>query len=574
MAPTSRPKAYTLAQIGALAAMGAVAVWGVAVLWLHMVTPTSAHVDEIVVIATCTLAYLILIPFYGMRVRWSYAAGVVCLLGLFVDAVVQAVEGILFFSVSFYNLVTLLVYVVAAAAIYFSVRAYRTLPSTPWWKTLVGVAGIVILAAVAYFILSSSKDQIVRAQANWTQNRIEKNLARRETLDEQIAYLADVGGLPSVAAGIVVNDELVWTGAYGGHGDVDTIYNIGSVTKPIVATAVLQLCERGLIDLDADVSDYLPFDVRHPEYPDVPITARMLLNHQSGLAHYTNVYFSYLEDEAILDWEQKHRGRTIYGDIVAFAPYPASYADFLAEYLVPGGRYYSPEVWSVKPGTEYAYSTTGYDLLGLVVEQVSGQPFSDYLKDHVFRPLDMASTGLSAADMSGRRAIPYDRVYGILTKTNVEFPLYERKRLGGGGLNSTVPDMAQFLIAHVNQGQVEGYQLLEPETVALMHSEAVKASGDIGVVGYGYGLNHMRAEPWQFYGHFYEFGSLGHGGTDYGYSSSMYFVEEEAGGYGFILLTDASKLFKQDVAWHFEICLKMENLLMQEARALYLEAGQ
>jgi CubicO group peptidase (beta-lactamase class C family) len=134
--------------------------------------------------------------------------------------------------------------------------------------------------------------------------------------------------------------------------------------------------------------------------------------------------------------------------------------------------------------------------------------------------------------------------------------------------------MAQFLIAHVNQGRVDGYQLLEPETVALMHSRATGASGDIGMVGYGYGLNHMRTEPWQFYGHVYEFGSLGHGGSDYGYSTSMYFVEEETGGYGFILLTNASKFFKQDIAWHFEVYLKMENLLMQEARTRYLQAGQ
>ena len=132
--------------------------------------------------------------------------------------------------------------------------------------------------------------------------------------------------------------------------------------------------------------------------------------------------------------------------------------------------------------------------------------------------------------------------------------------------------MARFTIAHLNRGQVDGYQLLQPETVALMHRQKVDAAVDVGMAGYGFGLNTMRTAPWEFYGHSYDFyGAKGHGGADYGYLSRWFFVEKEEGGYGIILLSNVSKFFKSELTWFFGVYLKIDNLLMQEAEARFLQ---
>jgi CubicO group peptidase (beta-lactamase class C family) len=574
MSPDQRSKGYTAHQIAALVTLVTVALWGAAVLWLHVTRPAGAHVDEIIPIATLTLLYWITIPLYAWRVRWGYVAGTLALLGLFVMGVVQAREGMLSFSPSPYNLLTLLVYLIAAACIVLSLISYRQRPRTPWWRTLLGALGTVLVGAMVFVGLSSIKEEIQATTARRTQDRIARKVDQLETLDEQVAYLVAEGDIPSLAAGIVVNDQLVWTGAYGEQPDIDTAYNIGSITKPVVATAVLQLYERGLIDLDARVGEYLPFEVRHPEYPGLPITVRMLLTHQSGLAHNTAPYFSYIAAQEILDWENERRGQSIYGDIVSYDPRPP-YAEFMQGYLTPGGATYSDQVWAARPGMVYGYSTPGYDLLGLVVEQVSGQPFEVYLQENVLDPLGMADTGRTVALASEgveQAAIPHEQVQGILSKANVELPLYARTQVGGGGLYSTVPDLAQFMIAHLNRGQVDGTPLLKPETVALMQRQAVAASSDVGMKGYGMGLTTMRTEPWQYYGHFYDFhGATGHGGADYGYLGRMFFVEKEGGGYGVILLSNLSKFSDSDLLWFFTVYLKLDNLLMRDAEERYLQ---
>lgn len=402
-----------------------------------------------------------------------------------------------------------------------------------------------------------------------TLDRIGNQLQKLETLDEQIQFLVDEGDLTSATVGIVINDSLVWAQAYG-EADLNTVYDIGSITKPFVATAVLQLYERGLIDLDEDVNEYLPLNLRHPEYPDTPITIRMLLTHQSGLAHFSDQYMGYHMGEETVDWMSENRG----WHLPRYDPSPP-FAEFLEGYVTPGGAYYTPGVWvAAEPGTEYSYSTPGYDILAYLVECVTGQPFSEYAQDNIFTPLGMTSTGFSVADFPGRVALPYERVYGVLSKANAELPLSDVRTIGGGGMLSTVPDLAQFMIAHLNQGQVDGARLLEPETIALMQEKAVSfplGRADLNQVAYGLGLGHIREEPWSTWGHLYDMhGATGHGGSWFGYQGQMWFVEEEEGGYGMVLLVNTEFDFKEarDL-WLFASPLKLQVLLMEEAAAMY-----
>lgn len=158
------------------------------------------------------------------------------------------------------------------------------LPQKPWKNTILGVSGIIVITIVLGVTLWSNSTPISRYMAQSSIDNLDKKLLKLNTLEEKIEYLVAEGDIPSIVAGIVVNDSLVWNRGWGASA-VDTICPIDSIGKSFTATAILQLYERTLIELEDDVNNYIPFNIRHPEYPDKSITIRMLLSHQSGLAH-------------------------------------------------------------------------------------------------------------------------------------------------------------------------------------------------------------------------------------------------------------------------------------------------
>ncbi|MHB1327264.1 MAG: serine hydrolase domain-containing protein, partial [Gemmatimonadales bacterium] len=192
--------------------------------------------------------------------------------------------------------------------------------------------------------------------------------------------------IPGLAAAIVKSGQVAWSRGYGwadiGAGrrmdPARTIQNIGSISKTVTGTAVMQLVERNQLDLDEDVARYLPFSVRHPAYPNIPITCRLLLTHRSG----------------IIDGEA-------YGAGYACADPSTALGDWLRDYLTPTGRHFKTEdnfgTW--EPGTTWRYCNVAFGLLGHIVEQVSGEPFRDYTKKHIFAPLGLRNAGWHWADI-------------------------------------------------------------------------------------------------------------------------------------------------------------------------------
>jgi CubicO group peptidase (beta-lactamase class C family) len=361
---------------------------------------------------------------------------------------------------------------------------------------------------------------------------------------------------------------LVWGVNYDGPAGLDSTYIVGSVTKPFTATAALQLYEQGMLDLDADISRYLPFDVRNPREPNTPLTTRMLLAHTSGLAsdneHYTvhqaggdNTIFEFFED--VFEVEVEYRSQNQSRD------------EFYKELLVPGGEYYSRRVWSAKTGT-HRYSNIGYGLLAFLVQNISGEKFEDYVVNHILKPLGMSNSGFVVDPTL--QAKPYSRIrgnrirspYRRITLTDgdsvenvmnhirpaplvpvpaginpqlhdgyIAFPHYQN--LGGnGGLRTSVADLSQFLAAHMNHGTApNGYQLLTPESVDLMHSIQAKAAGTIDIFPLeGYGLGWSVCEN----------GVQGHIGGALGYIAVM--LMQESTSAGMILLVNMDWRFVND----------------------------
>lgn len=374
-------------------------------------------------------------------------------------------------------------------------------------------------------------------------------------VDTEILDLMAEYEVPSLQAGIVLQDQLVWVKGYGAQPSLDTVYMIGSITKLFTATAILQLHERGVIDLDADINDYLPFEVRNPSYPGLRITIRMFLTHRAGLAHDVSYSLLWDNDEQAIEWANENLG----GNITLWERRP-SLGEFLNGSLTPGGAYYSPDNWLLQPGTQWRYSNAGFLLLSYLVEQVTEQPFAYYVHENILDPLGMANTGYRASDFADRNAIPYERWNGTI----IAYPVYDFLNLGGGALRSTVQDLAQFMIAHMNQGRIDGVQLLEPETVELMQEKQFSLTGsDLGWVGlldfdgYGLGLvlfkNRLR----------------GHSGAVPGYLALMLFKVTEQGSSGTIVMRNRGSSLVEDTDLLDGFYRRVAELLLEEAERMF-----
>jgi CubicO group peptidase (beta-lactamase class C family) len=358
-----------------------------------------------------------------------------------------------------------------------------------------------------------------------------------------------------------------------------------------------------MIDLDADVSDYLPFKLRHPEYPDTVITVRMLLNNQSGLDQDTENLRRFLNPSGTFYQYIK----TIIGlDLPELNLHPQPTREkFFAGHLLPGGAYYTKNVWAQEPGT-YQYSNTGYSVLAYLIECVTDVSVEDYMQERIFSPLEMDLSGSDLEKLAPYAALPYQRIQGdyifipfqgitvsrlcsplqincylknltnpggyfpvpkgldgYLDQGYLRFPLLE-SLIGSGGLRTTVPDLAQFMIAHMNGGAApNGYAVLQPETVAMMHTLAVPVDGSINLIPMvGYGMGWTLAEG----------GIQGHIGGAFGSEAEMLYKETPQGKVGIIFLRNWSWELADDYENGFEYWKKhhvgVREILMAAAERL------
>lgn len=309
--------------------------------------------------------------------------------------------------------------------------------------------------------------------------------------DLRVELLRRLGAMPSFSACIVKGEDVVWQGSWG-WADVyasvpatdETQYAIGSVSKVITAVAILQLAEEGHFALDDDVSPHLPFDLRNPAFPEEPITFRMLLSHTASLAGGNEHFFS-----------------TFY-----FNPYELAE---LGSFLTPADSDYWPAYWrDVPPGESMEYANIGFELLSLLVEQISGQTYEDHVRDAIFEPLGMTDSTFEATGATSP-AMPYMAFLGI----PIPMGHYEIGSLGAGGLRTTLADLGQLASALMNGGAYGGVQVLEPESVAEMQSRHAVGSVD-GASGYGLG--------WMVFGNGGGDGDLGgHAGGAFGCRTMM-----------------------------------------------------
>ena len=267
-------------------------------------------------------------------------------------------------------------------------------------------------------------------------------------LDERLAAIASRHPAVGLAVGVVRDGRLYH---FHGHGlaDIasrtpvteDTVFRIGSVTKTFTAIAVLQLCEQGLVDLDAPAGDYLRgYRLVAAKPGHRPPTVRQLLTHTAGLPQLVYPARAF---------------QPVLGETVPYGQRVPSLEEFYR------GRLHL----TAEPGTRHTYSNHGFATLGQIIEDVTGQPLSGYFRDRIFGPLGMTGTDLARPDRITARLAT-----GYALRAGGPRPVRDRDLVtaGAGGIYSTTADMARYAAALLAGGAGEHGQILKPETLTTM----------------------------------------------------------------------------------------------------------
>jgi CubicO group peptidase (beta-lactamase class C family) len=220
----------------------------------------------------------------------------------------------------------------------------------------------------------------------------------------------------------------------------DTVFRVASISKTFTAVAIMQMVERGLVDLDAPAADYLRTYRLVPRKPGWrPPTVRHLLTHTAGIG----------EEISWRNLVERDFGES----------FPPGRVPPLAEFY----RHGLPVI--AEPGTRFRYTDHGPTTVGQIVADVTGQPFDAYLRSHVFEPLGMTATDLLRSD----RVRPTLATGYVLGSGGPE-PVPDREPVtaGGGGVYSSPRDMARYLAALLGGGANEHGRVLRPETLATM----------------------------------------------------------------------------------------------------------
>jgi serine beta-lactamase-like protein LACTB len=251
-------------------------------------------------------------------------------------------------------------------------------------------------------------------------------------IEQLIATEMSRQSIAGLSVAVVADNQLRWSAGYG-FADLEnfvpakasTVYRLGSISKPVTAVAVMQLAERGLLDLDAPVQKYCP------AFPQKqwPVTVRHILGHTAGIRHYNS--------DAEFDSTRFYP--TVTDGLAMFKDDPLLH----------------------EPGAKYTYTTHGYSVLGCAVEGVSKRKFADYVRENILAPAATERMRVdSVADLIPGRAQGYRRnADGTLRNSPLADNSY---KIPGGGFVSSVEDLARFAVA------VQTWKLVKRETAEQM----------------------------------------------------------------------------------------------------------
>lgn len=329
-----------------------------------------------------------------------------------------------------------------------------------------------------------------------------------DALQDFISYQMQDKDLPAVSIALVDDQEVVWARGFGFAdpenkvaATANTIYRVGSVSKLFTDIGIMQLVERGEIDLDAPVTQYLPDFSPHNPFGK-PITLRQLMSHRAGLVREPPVghYFD---------------------------PTEPSLAQTVAS-LNTTTLVYEPE-------TRIKYSNAGIAVVGYVLEHLAQKPFPDYLQKTVLDPMGLSMSAFA----------PNAQTNAYLAKAKMwsydgrEFdaPTFELGMTPAGSMYSTVLDLAQFTKVLFNGGKGPDGQVLKPETLEQMWTPQFAEPGAKSGFGIGFSLSELQG-----------YRRVGHGGAIYGFATQLFALPEAKLGVVIVTSMDIANAVMTEIA--------------------------
>lgn len=379
----------------------------------------------------------------------------------------------------------------------------------------------------------------------------DERLAR---IDEMLINSIENNQIPGAVALIARNGKIVYHKSFGLAENKtkrsfkpDDIFRIASQTKAITSTAVMMLWEEGRFSLDDSISKYIPqfqnaqvlesfndSDTTYTTRPaNKPITIRHLLTHTSGIGY------------GVIDDDQFRKIYQKAGIVDAFTANPVTIEGNIKK-LAKLPLHHNP-------GEKFTYSE-GLDVLGYLIEILSGKPLDEFFRERIFSPLGMDDTYFYLPDSKIDRLVPVQTRkddkwvrYTDTTYYDPDYPIKGAKKFfsGGGGLSSTAKDYATFLQMYLNNGELNGVRILSRTTVQfIMANQIGDLWGDSGAYyGLAFGVLDQKGQ---------NMGGRGSIGTfDWGgYFNTQYFADPKENIIG-ILMKQTVDINMDETGWKF-----------------------
>lgn len=359
----------------------------------------------------------------------------------------------------------------------------------------------------------------------------------------ELNKLLEESGTVGLSVAVVKNNKIIYTGSFGKKNIEDDImlkdediFRIASISKSFTATTLLHLFEEGKINLDDDAGEILGFPVRNPDYPDIPITIKMLLSHTASL--------------------NDSRG---YGNLNLINP--AVNHNWAGSY-----NHYAP-------GEKYQYANLGFNILGAIIEKVSGIRFDKLVKEVVITPLNL-NAGFNVDDLDETLFATLYRP-DTTVKTAEGWPTFipqpaayksrateiDSGYIMGysapifsptGGMKISAPDLAKYMLMHMNKGidPVTGTRILKEETSLLMQTDIAEVDeNNVYCMALKHTFNLIPGEK-----------MTGHTGSAHGLRSGLFFEPEKK--FGFVMMSNGlTHKYVESVDGYSRIQKEVINLL-------------
>ena len=355
---------------------------------------------------------------------------------------------------------------------------------------------LIVLVIACVLVISISKISAMK--------KVKKNAPFEEFtahLDQRITALMKEYGIPGVNIALIEKGQTTWTKAYG-YADItagrkmttDTYCRVESISKSVTTWGIMKLVQEGKLDLDKPVQDYLKnWEMPQSKFAVEKVTVRQILTHTAGMP-LGDIFERFSPEEKIPSLKQS-----------------------LSKHAV----------LMQEPGQSFFYSNTGYDLLELVIEEITGRDYATYMQDEVLEPVGMHQSSFNwSEDLQPAVPVGYD-----LEGNPVSVYVYPEK--ASGGLFSTVGDIATFVAAGMSNFAHTGSEVLTNESIKQMYTPMVKKIGAYSAVFDAYGFGHyMEILPNGQQ-------AISHGGQGGGCMTHFHAVPET--GDGIVILTNSQR---------------------------------